>query len=128
MPGATGTQWTLFDQWWRAYPRKIGRQAAWEAWQRIRPVPDGALVARMLETLAWQRRDPQWLKDGGQWIPWPANYLKGRRWEDEPFEPQSSMALHQPQAGRPRTRSEAASQQTAEAVERILARRRSRPP
>ena len=38
----------------------------------------------MLETIAWQRRSEQWLKDGGEFIPHPASWLNGRRWEDRP--------------------------------------------
>jgi hypothetical protein len=126
MPEATGlTQWQLFDRWWQAYPKQLpkgtGREMAWDVWRRIRPVPDSALVDRMLGTLAWQRREPSWLKDRGQYVPWPANYLKGRRWEDEPFEPQSAMA------GRPSgplTRTQRITAANQETLRRFLARNR----
>jgi hypothetical protein len=126
MPEATGpTSWQLFDRWWQAYPKKIGPVLAWEAWRRIRPVPDSALLEQMLQTLAWQRRDPSWLKDRGQWIPWPANYLKGRRWEDEPFEPQSAMALRSPG---PKTRTQRIEARNQETLRRFLARERGEEP
>jgi hypothetical protein len=40
----------------------------------------------MLEALDWQRRQPGWLKDGGQFVPYPASWLNARSWEDEPFD------------------------------------------
>ncbi len=42
-----------------------------------------ALVDKMVEALSWQSQQPQWLKDGGQFIPHPATYLRARGWEDE---------------------------------------------
>ena len=46
--------------------------------------PDVALVEDMLRALDWQKRLPEWTKDGGQFIPYPATWLNARRWEDEP--------------------------------------------
>ena len=34
--------------------------------------------------LAWQVKLPEWNREGGRFIPSPANYLDGRRFEDEP--------------------------------------------
>ena len=45
--------------------------------------PDAALVEDMLRALDWQKRLPEWTKDGGQFIPYPATWLNARRWEDE---------------------------------------------
>lgn len=71
----------LFDQFWAAYPRKVGKDGAWKAWQKRRP--DGALLDQMIAALAWQRRSQAWTKDGGQFIPHPATWLNQARWEDE---------------------------------------------
>jgi hypothetical protein len=72
-----------FDSWWSAYPKKTGKGAALKAWSKIRP--SDAVVTQMLNALEWQRNQPQWLKDGGAFIPNPATYLNQSRWEDEPF-------------------------------------------
>lgn len=72
-----------FDEWYAAYPKKVGKGAALKAWERIRP--DAATVDRMLDALKWQRNQPNWLKDNGEFIPNPATYLNAARWEDEPF-------------------------------------------
>lgn len=64
-----------------AYPRKTAKQAAIKAFEQI--APDENLLGVMLVAIARQRMTPEWLKDGGQFIPHPATWLRGRRWDDE---------------------------------------------
>ena len=45
--------------------------------------PDAALVEDMLRALDWQKHLPEWTKDGGRFVPYPATWLNARRWEDE---------------------------------------------
>lgn len=73
-----------FSTFWAAYPRKVGKDAAWRAW--LKRKPDSDLLARMLATVERQKHDPQWLKDGGQYIPHPATWLNQGRWDDEATE------------------------------------------
>lgn len=69
-----------FDAFWSAYPRKTAKTAAAKAFARLRP--DERLLAAMLAAIERQRTSPQWTKDGGEFIPHPATWLNGRRWED----------------------------------------------
>ena len=73
-----------FDRFWESFPRKVGKGAAWRVWARLRP--DAALLDKMRDTLAWQSRDPQWLKNGGQYIPHPQTWLNQERWNDQPVD------------------------------------------
>lgn len=73
---------TDFDLFWQAYPRRTAKGAARKAWAKLQP--DAATVQAMLDALVWQRQQPQWLKDGGQYIPMPATWLNQERWSDEP--------------------------------------------
>jgi len=74
-----GTKYSLeFLEFWKIYPRKVGKGAAWRAWKRQRPPLEPVKTA-----LAWQVRSADWARDGGQYIPHPATWLTGRRWEDE---------------------------------------------
>lgn len=79
-----GTKLTdyLFERFWEAYPRKENRAAAFRAWKKLSP--DLELCYVMSEALEWQRKTAQWTQDDGQFIPAPASWLRGRRWEDEP--------------------------------------------
>lgn len=68
-----------FDQFWKAYPRKVKRGAAQKAWSTHRPP-----IREVLTALIWQRRQTDWTKDRGQFIPYPASYLNAAQWLDEP--------------------------------------------
>ena len=71
-----------FDRFWVAYPRHQGKEAARKTGEKLNP--DAALLEIMLSALERQRASDQWRRDGGQFIPYPATWLNGRRWEDEP--------------------------------------------
>lgn len=71
-----------FDRFWACYPNKTGKEAARKAWAKIKP--DAELTERMLAALEWQRQQPQWLQDGGKFIPHPTTWLNQGRWQDEP--------------------------------------------
>ncbi|NBP85334.1 MAG: hypothetical protein EBU23_03350 [Mycobacteriaceae bacterium] len=49
------------------------------------------MVNKMLDTIAWQRQTPQWLENGGVFIPHLSTWINQERYDDEPFEvPQMS--------------------------------------
>lgn len=70
-----------FEEFWAAYPRKVGKQAAWKAWSKLKPSAE--LTKAILAAVEYQRNCPQWQKDGGQYIPNPATWLNQGRWEDK---------------------------------------------
>jgi hypothetical protein len=72
-----------FAEFWKAYPRKVGKDKAWAAWEKRKP--DADLLAAMLRALAWQCQSEDWRKDGGEFIPYPASWLNAGRWQDEPM-------------------------------------------
>jgi hypothetical protein len=71
-----------FDAFWSAYPRKVGKNAAWRAWQKLKPDPE--LTSTILSALTWQRRQDGWLREGGRFVPHPSNWLDRGQWADEP--------------------------------------------
>jgi DNA-binding MarR family transcriptional regulator len=71
----------LFVRFWNVYPRHIRKQDATRAWFKINP--DDKLVATMIDALHWQKLQPGWVKEGGQFVPYPATWLNGAQWEDE---------------------------------------------
>ncbi len=68
-----------FEQFWKAYPKKTGKEAARKSWVKAKPP-----VQDVLRALQWQCNSEQWTKDHGQYIPNPATYLNQGRWQDEP--------------------------------------------
>lgn len=84
-PRSPGGEPGGFDDFWQAYPRKVGKGAALKAWKRIRPNAD--LTARMLAVIRRESTSEQWVRDGGQYIPHPATWLNQGRWDDELPEP-----------------------------------------
>ena len=70
-----------FDEFWYAYPRKEGKDAARKAFARRSPTKE--LLADMLAAIEAQKRSEQWQRDGGQFIPHPATWLNQGRWQDE---------------------------------------------
>ncbi len=69
----------LFKKFWEAYPQKVGKQAAIKAWNKIKP--DETLLTVMLKTLGEQKKQKKW--QDREYIPYPATWLNGKRWEDE---------------------------------------------
>lgn len=67
-----------FELFWQAYPRKEGKQKAEAAFAKV-TVP----VQVLLDAIDNHKRSAQWSKDGGQFIPHPATWLNGQRWQDQ---------------------------------------------
>lgn len=75
-----------FEDFWEMYPRKEAKKDALKAFQKLKP--DSALIEKMLAALDQQKKSEAWKKDGGQYIPLPASWIRGERWEDEIKKPQ----------------------------------------
>lgn len=73
-----------FDRFWEVYPKHVGKKDARKAWTKLAPTAD--VVDKILDAVRWQRTTPKWMKDGGEFIPYPATWLRAERWDDEPFE------------------------------------------
>lgn len=70
-----------FDEFWKVYPKKVGKQAAFKAYQKVKP--DAELQRRMLDAIELANGSDQWRRDNGQFIPNPATWLNQGRWDDE---------------------------------------------
>jgi hypothetical protein len=67
-----------FARFWAAYPKRKNRGQAEKAWVKLQPPID-----TVLSVLEVQRRSRDWVKDGGQYIPYPATWLNAKGWLDE---------------------------------------------
>ena len=70
-----------FDLFYRSYPKKKARRDAEKAWSKLNP--DESLFQSIMTALEKHKASQDWKKDGGQFIPLPATWINGRRWEDE---------------------------------------------
>lgn len=71
----------LFPKFWKLYPRKVGKDKAEKAWAKLKV--NQSLYDVMVAALAKQVLTPDWTKERGQFIPHPATWLNGKRWQDE---------------------------------------------
>ena len=71
----------LFDMFWNAYPRKIGKQKCinWFIQHKV----DKNLINKMINAINNQKATEQWLKDAGRFIPHPYTWLNRGGWDDE---------------------------------------------
>jgi hypothetical protein len=69
-----------FDHFWKCYPIKKAKAAAYRAFKKAKGLPTGDELATIL---AKQKRSKAWTADNGQYIPHPATWLNGGCWEDE---------------------------------------------
>lgn len=73
-----------FDEFWSAYPKKKAKEAAKKAWNKLKP--DETLGKAIIQAVTESAKTKDWLKENGKYIPYPATYLNGKRWEDERIE------------------------------------------
>ena len=74
-----------FQIFWKAYPKKINKQRAWEAY-----LQSGAAEMdqqRLLAALEDQKVSENWRKEAGRYIPKPVDWLTDGRWEEEVLPP-----------------------------------------
>lgn len=74
-------QQSRFDQFWGKYPKKRSKGQAEKAWVKISP--NETLFEQIVSSLDNARASPEWMKEGGQYIPYPASWLNAKGWEDE---------------------------------------------
>lgn len=89
-PSASESADDGFATFWKHYPKRVAKPQALKAWNKIKPA--GHMLTDLMAALEKQKAGEQWLKDGGQFIPYPATWLNSRRWEDEAPPAASEMA------------------------------------
>jgi hypothetical protein len=75
-----------FEQWWKLYPRPVGKKAAFRAYERAvkalrtagEPNPRGVLEAALRAALEG------WKGKSGRFVPHPTTWLNQGRWDDPP--------------------------------------------
>lgn len=83
-----------FERFWKAYPKKVGKEAARKAFGKVK-VP----VESLLTAIDRQKCGSQWTAENGRFIPNPATWLNQGRWEDEVVEATKAPSVPQVNAG-----------------------------
>tara|TARA_R110000824_G_scaffold7514_6_gene34035 strand:+ start:9218 stop:10000 length:783 start_codon:yes stop_codon:yes gene_type:complete len=69
-----------FEPWYDRYPKKKGKDAAKKAWkQKLKDMPSLAILIEVLEA---QKASEDWVRDSGQFVPYPATYLRAGSYQD----------------------------------------------
>jgi hypothetical protein len=75
-----GEEMQDFDEFWKVYPRKIAKADARKAWKQTQSIrPDLQTILKAIQAAC---KTEQWMRGGGQFIPYPATWIRGERWED----------------------------------------------
>ncbi len=78
-------QW--FDAFWQLYPRKVAKASALKSWRKVctsEAIKDEIMAGLERCIQGWHTVDfRRHVKLELQFIPYPATWLNGRRWEDE---------------------------------------------
>ena len=72
-----------FDEFWKAYPKKVGKKDAFRAFQKV-PAAERPLLVPAVEM---QKQSRQWQAEGGRFIPNPSTWINQGRWLDEGLDP-----------------------------------------
>ena len=70
-----------FEEFFGEYPKKAAEAKARQEWAKLSP--DAGLQERILSAVRVHRTLEQWTKEGGQYVPTAANWLKDQRWLDD---------------------------------------------
>lgn len=77
VPATDGHGFTAF---WQAYPKKRSKGDAEKAWKALKP--DKALQVKIIAAVERAKARKDWVKDGGEFIPYPSTWIRGKGWED----------------------------------------------
>jgi hypothetical protein len=72
---------THFEDFWLAYPKKKAKGDAEKAWTKINS--SELLIEKIISAVQRATTSEDWTKEDGCYIPHPATWLNRRGWEDE---------------------------------------------
>ena len=78
-PASAAERESAFEEFWKAYPKKVGKAEAKKAFAKI----PKAAWPNLVPAVEAQKKSKQWQKDDGQFIPNPSTWLNQGRWDDE---------------------------------------------
>ena len=83
--GSASLQDQRFDQFWDAYPRKVGKADARKTWKKAKITAE--IFEKIMTSIAASKESDQWRREAGRYIPNPSTWINQGRWDDELPEP-----------------------------------------
>ena len=70
-----------FEEFWKVWPKRCAKADARKAWAQTKDIrPE---LTNLLNAVKAACKTEAWMKEGGKYIPHPATWLRGERWDDE---------------------------------------------
>lgn len=79
----TKTRMAMFERFWKAYPKKAGKEKCKNWFMAKKRKLSDTLVDQMINTIHKYESTEQWMEDKGRYIPLPYTWLNRGSWEDE---------------------------------------------
>lgn len=87
-----------FEEFWKAYPRKVSKLPALKAWTKNEIEADLYMAKAAIDDVKKRTRARWWSADKSK-IPHPATWINAQRWQDEGWEDEIDAA-EKPNTGR----------------------------
>ena len=71
----------MFESFCQAYPRKVSKAYSQKVFKKLNP--SKSLFEKIMNALEEHKKNPDWQKQDGQFIPHASTWLNQKRWEDE---------------------------------------------
>lgn len=91
-----------FEEFWKAYPRKVSKLQALMAWNKTGAEDDMYLAKAATDDVRKRTRLGWWSKDKSK-IPHPATWIRAQRWHDEDWEDDIDPTERRPATPAPTT-------------------------
>jgi len=88
-----------FAEFWDLYPNKKSKGQAEKTWLKMKVMPD--LLATILAGIKRAKQSRAWLKNSGEFIPYPSSWLNAKGWEDQEVSYAPPKAVPTPKAVEP---------------------------
>lgn len=83
-----------FVRFWEVWPKKVDKEDAYTVWMRLKP--SASLVDTIIRAVEEQTAN-NWIDTPKRFMPGPAKWLRGKKWNDEIIAPEADK----PAAGKP---------------------------
>ncbi len=79
-PKGNEVVYDYFSDFWEVYPKKVAKADAVKAFAKLKI--NNELMKMVMAGLKRAIKSDAWQKDDGKFVPYPATWINGRRWED----------------------------------------------